>query len=302
MKNSLTAFSICIPIYNYDVSILVKELYKQSLETHLPFEILLMDDRSSILQKENRLLGELPFVTYMELKENIGRAKIRNRLAQAAQYPYLIFMDCDTETNQPDYIRKYLNILPADIVAGGYAYSLVPPEKEYLLRWHYGRNREEIPAAVRNQHPNKSFSTFNFMIRKDLFEQVRFDETISGYGHEDTLFGWALRQEGVTIKHIDNSLLHKSLDDSATFISKIENSVKNLWHIYQLIPEKKEFSQDNKLLRCYLIFKKYHLTFLISIFSFVARPILLCNLKSKHPKMLCMDLFKLVELNRSSSV
>ena len=142
-------------------------------------------------------------------------------------------------------------------------------------------------------------ATFNFMIRKDLFEQICFDETISGYGHEDTLFGWALRQQGVIIKHIDNPLIHISLDDSTIFISKIENSVKNLWHIYLLIPEKEAFAQENNLLQCYLTFKKHHLTFLISIFSFFARPILLRNLKSKHPKMLCMDLFKLVELNRS---
>ena len=295
----MTAFSICIPIYNYDVSTLVKELHKQSLEALFPFEILLMDDCSSILQKENRLLEKLSFVTYIELEENIGRAKIRNRLVQTALYPYLIFMDCDAEANRPDYIQKYLNALPADLIIGGCAYYPETPEEKYLLRWFYGRNREEIPAGVRNQHPNKSFSTFNFMIRKDLFEQARFDESISGYGHEDTLFGWALRQQGIIIKHVDNPLIHKSLDDATSFISKIENSVRNLWHIYQLIPQKEEFAQENNLLKCFLTFKKYHLTFLISTFSFFARPILLRNLKSKHPKMLCLDLFKLVELNRS---
>ncbi|GHT75739.1 hypothetical protein AGMMS50262_11960 [Bacteroidia bacterium] len=294
----MTAFSICIPVYNCAISTLVEELHKQAVETRHPFEILLMDDCSSQYREENRRLQELSQVSYIEWQENIGRAKIRNRLAQTAQYPYLIFMDCDTKVENSSYIQNYLAALPAEVVVGGYAYAPVPPEHRYELRWSYGRNREEIPAHVRNLHPNKSFSTFNFLIRKEVFNTVQFDETISGYGHEDTLFGWALKKQSIPIKHIDNPLLHQSLDDTGTFLSKTENSVKNLWRIYQSVPQKDDLAQDITLLKYYLRLKKYHLTFLISVVTPLLQPLALRNLRSDRPKMFCFDLYKLMIINK----
>ena len=53
---------------------------------------------------------------------------------------------------------------------------------------------------------------FNFMIEKLTFLQHQFDESITKYGHEDTLFGKALQADRIPIIHIDNPLLNKGLD------------------------------------------------------------------------------------------
>jgi glycosyltransferase involved in cell wall biosynthesis len=297
-NKQVTSFSICIPVYNCNVTALVSELHRQAVLTNCPFEILLIDDNSTSFLEENRKLQSLPNLLYTELAENVGRAKIRNLLAQAANYPYLIYMDCDTCADNPAYVRRYLDALPAEVVVGGYGYSPTPPEKKYSLRWSYGICREERPASLRNRKPNKSFSTFNFMIRKEIVEKIRFNEQIFGYGHEDTLFGWELKKQGVVVKHIDNPLIHKELDDNKIFVEKTENSVRNLWKIYQDITEKEEFIQDNQLLKCYILLRKYRLSGCYSFFFNLFRPLLYKNLCSKHPRIRFFDLYKLGILNQ----
>ena len=295
------AFSICIPIYNCSVFELVSELHRQAVPTGYPFEILLIDDQSSEQLDENRKLKDFSNVFYTELQENAGRAKIRNLLAQKAQYPYLIFMDCDTEVNNSSYLQNYLNETPSDVVIGGYQYSRTPPEKKYLLRWLYGICREQRNASQRNKQPNKSFSTFNFMIRKEIMEKIQFDENISGYGHEDTLFGWELKKQGITVKHIDNSIIHKTLDETEVFIKKTENAVRNLWKIYQGISGKEEFTQDNSLLNNYVFLQKNHLSGVISLFFKIFRPLLYKNLLSEHPRIKVFDLYKMGMMNEAAN-
>jgi glycosyltransferase involved in cell wall biosynthesis len=292
-----TAFSVCIPVYNQDVRKLILELHRQASLMNCLFEILLIDDYSAFFKEENRQLQPLSKLSYIELKENIGRAGIRNLLAKAAKYPYLVFMDCDTEINSSSYLQNYLNEIPTDIVVGGCQYASAPSKGEYLLRWRYGICREQRSASQRNERPNKSFSAFNFMIKKEIFTQIKFDENLPEYGHEDTLFGWALKKQNIMINHIDNPLIHIGLDNAKDFIEKTENSVKNLWFIYQNISEKDEFRQDNNLLKHCVLIQKYGLSGLISLFFRIFRFTIYKNLLSKHPQMIFFDLYKLGILN-----
>ena len=91
-------------------------------------------------------------------------------------------------------------------------------KKTQVLRWKYGRNREEKNASLRNQSPYQSFTAFNLLAPKDIFQKIAFNEKIDGYGHEDTLFGIELKKEGVTIAHIDNPIIHLGLDEHQVFI------------------------------------------------------------------------------------
>ena len=296
--NQKTSFSVCIPVYNFSVLNAVVELHKQSVQTGFPFEILVIDDCSASFKEENQKMQSFSNVRYIELEKNIGRSAIRNKLAEYAQHSYLIFMDCDIIVHNPDFIQRYLNEIPSEVVIGGCGYFMTPPnDKTHLLRWKYGISREMRQASLRNRNPHKSFSTFNFMIRKDIFDKIKFDENISGYGHEDTFFGWNLAKQNISIKHIDNNLIHASPDNSLTFISHIKNSIRNLWLLYMNIPEKARFAEDNKLLHHYLIFRKYHLCFLISLFSKLFRPVIFKNLISDKPNMKLFDLYRLTILN-----
>ncbi len=293
--------SICIPIYNQNVTSLVNELRAQALRADCAFEILLMDDASTRFKEANSRLHDLEGVRYIGLPKNVGRSAIRNKLADEAFYDYLLFMDCDVLPYSPDFLEKYIQMDGHDVVVGGYRYEEQPISDAYTLRWKYGKRREERSAAVRSRRPNDSFSTFNFLIKKSLFKQVRFDESLCGYGHEDTFFGITLKEAGVQVTHIDNPLLHLGYDNSAVFLEKSHNSVQNLWAIYGKVKDKDSFAESVKLLRYFRSLERSGLVPLFAKIFPYAEKLFQYNLLGKSPSLLFFDLYKLGTLCVCSS-
>ena len=222
--------SILIPVYNYDVVALAKALSKQCEDEDIVFQILVFDDKSTDEFKEiNQIVSQEFNVSYVELSENKGRAKIRNRLAKMAQYDWLLFLDCDSKIISDTYIKDYINELgqPA-IVSGGRVYQGEKPDQKHLTHWSYGTKVESKPASKRSAKPYISFHSNNFIIHRSLFEQIEFNEEIDGYGYEDLYFAEELKNIKGEIRHIDNPVLHEGLDDNDAYTAKTENAVSNL--------------------------------------------------------------------------
>jgi len=287
--------SICIPVYNYDVSRLVQDLNVQAEVADCPFEILLMDDASDErFQKINQAI-DLESVRYIQLDENIGRSKIRNRLAKEAKYPYLLFMDCDSGIASPEYIKNYTCFFDSPTVCcGGRIYENKEPADSTYLRWKYGVERECASAAERRENPNAGFQTNNFLIHKSLLEKVKFNEDLVGYGHEDTLFGLELRGQGIIIQHIDNPLIHLGLENASDFLKKTENGIANLHKVELLLREKyPEYVAHSRLMRSRLFLQRFHLSgFASKLFNMMRQP-MKKNLLSKKPSLLIFDLYRL---------
>ena len=110
--------SILIPTYNYDCTRLVSDLHQQAALSGIDYEIIVADDASPtyIYKEKNREINALPHCRLIELEENVGRARIRNLLADEAQYEWLLFMDADAEVIGPHYISNYLAHCTAAIV------------------------------------------------------------------------------------------------------------------------------------------------------------------------------------------
>ena len=91
--------SILIPTYNYDCTRLVGDLHRQAERLGVAYEIIVADDASPIptYKERNRAINALAHCRLIELEENVGRARIRNRLADEAQHEWLLFMDADAE-------------------------------------------------------------------------------------------------------------------------------------------------------------------------------------------------------------
>ena len=288
--------SILIPIYNFDVTDLVLELNNQALAANIKYEIILLDDASTDSFREiNRNLSQQNHIKYIEETDNIGRSKIRNKLASLASYPYLLFMDCDSQILNPDYIAIYLNYCEEDIVVyGGRVYSQRrPAETELLLRWKHGRSREEFTIDERIKSPNKSFMTNNFLISISLFNKIRFNEEMEGYGHEDTLFGYDLKKNNIKVLHIDNPLVHIGLESNSLFLIKTRESIHNLKNIFDQNGYEKLLIEDIKLLGYYKFFRKTKLDFLVRLLFKISERLLVRNLLSRNPNLLVYDLFKL---------
>ncbi len=219
-----------IPIYNYQVTKLVEELSGQCQALGIAYELLCYDDGSgSNYLEANKHLATLSGVTYRALEHNLGRAKIRNLLAQESKYDRLIFLDCDSGIAHSNFIRNYIDagIVPS-VINGGRIYKDEQPEERYLLHWKYGHERESQPVKIRIQHPIKYFHSNNFLIKKEVMLSHPFDESIAGYGYEDLQFASVLQQNNISITHIDNPVIHLDLHEPKVFIQKAEKAIDNL--------------------------------------------------------------------------
>ena len=222
--------SILIPTFNYNVFPLVSRLHAQLVAAHCTFEIVVYDDCSTAPEKENEHINSLSHSSYTVLNENIGRSAIRNKLANDANYEVLLFLDADTMVIRDDFIAKYIeNLNPhSEIIYGGITYQDQPPHRSELLRWKYGNEREALPVSERLKEPHLRFLTLNFLIRKNVFERLKFNEDIPNLRHEDTLFALDSKKKGIKVDHIDNPVMHLGLETSEVFLRKSRESVDAL--------------------------------------------------------------------------
>jgi hypothetical protein len=261
--------SVLIPVYNFNVAKLVKDLHAQLSYSNVDFEIILGDDASPE-KHGNEKLTHLQWVTYFSLPENIGRAKMRNLLVEKATYPFLLFMDCDAAVSSSLYINNYIveisrNVAPICII-GGVAYRKQKPNPKYYLRWHYGKRREATNADIRNLKPYKSFTSFNAVFSKSIFNSVKFDESFSTYGNEDTFFGNQLRSAQIPVIHINNPLYHDGLDTNEDYLKKVENSIDNLISLLHSNKIDTNFINENRLLATYFRCKNLRIIAVLQFF------------------------------------
>lgn len=294
--------SILIPVYNINLHPLVSELQPQLAECGVDYEIIIEDDASPdwTIRHHNSLLGEMENITYIGHTENLGRSKTRNHLADAAKFPYLLFIDCDARMKNKTYIADYLKFIKekqldgqAFAISGGLAYHLSRPPKDHRLRYKYGICRETRYAFIRNLNPYRNFTPFNLLVSKKVFETCRFDETLTEYGHEDTFFGMELEKSGIPVYHIDNELFHEGLDNNNEFFQKIEASVRNLSMLYRDGRVDDQFREQSKLLQLWERLRKRPYGPMVFRALRLARTPL-TNLILKHNSLKAMDLYKLV--------
>jgi glycosyltransferase involved in cell wall biosynthesis len=294
--------SILIPVYNCNIVSLVYELHNQALLASVAIEIIVVDDCSSeLLRDQNKDVEKLPGVKFTELEKNIGRASIRNKLAGMAACPTLLFMDCDSEVPDPGYIKKYLPFCGKDVVVcGGRTYRPVPPdEPEMMLRWLYGIKREQLPADVRSKDPYHSFMTNNFLISRSILSQIQFDESLVQYGHEDTLFGFELKKRGIPVIHIQNPLIHAGLEITSEFLRKTSEGIENLVILVTQGKIDREGFEDIRILRAYNKICRFGLVNLYLKFYYQFERPILKNLMSINPNLFGFDLYKLAVLAKT---
>ncbi len=287
--------SILIPVYAESVTRLVTELVRQGRALGIPFELIVLDDGSTAkIKMENQAIAEIAEVNYENLPKNLGRSAIRNLLGRRAKFPYLLFLDCDSYPSYPNFLKKYIeHLAPNAVLVGGTDYAVSAPNGK-ALHWLVGSQREVVPATERMRDPHHGFSSFNFLVPKDVFNKIKFDDTITEYGHEDTLFGWSLKKAGVDVLHLENRLTHLGLDDASIFLEKRRTAIRNL-----LILQKKYSNMDTRLLRIYARLSRMGLRpFVVGFFSVFEKSILK-NLHSSQPRLLLFFWWSLVCLDRS---
>ncbi|MBE0674558.1 MAG: glycosyltransferase family 2 protein [Bacteroidales bacterium] len=247
--------SILVPVFNYDIAVLIHSLREACDKMSEYHEIIIGDDGSSpeFHSRYELLIGDR--VRLISAEKNIGRAAIRNRLAVEATGEYLLFIDADAMImgTAETFLKGWLPFInKSPVLCGGVVYPDYPPaDPEKMLRWKYGRNREQRKAADRNKHPHARFSGFNFLVSRELFLKIRFNEELKQYGHEDTLFGYQLKKAGIGILHIDNNLVHDGVEPNSEYIAKIKLGIENLSILCDKVTDRKAFAASVRLVRTY---------------------------------------------------
>ena len=292
--------SICIPIYNTDIRPLATELHRQIQAFSSEVELLFLDDASDVFFKEiNRSVGA--FSDYQELSVNIGRSKIRNAFLPFVKGTHLLFLDGDSIVYRTDFIQKYLEFIrdnSIDLVVGGREETTTRPSRSHLLRWEYSRKRESKTTEERITDRISAFKSNNFIVKKSIFVENPFDESISTYGHEDTLFGFQLYTKGVVCKHIDNPIKNDDLVENHAFLLKTKDAVSNLWRISQKLQDDR-FNQQQKLV---ILAVRIHQSKVIRVifhgFGQVFQPMLSFLLAKGYFRLWMFDVYRVIELER----
>jgi glycosyltransferase involved in cell wall biosynthesis len=255
--------SVCIPVYNSDVRTLVNALCLQieELKTN-NIDVVLIDDASDAEYKTTNQFAHSK-VRLIQLAQNIGRAKIRNAFLQYTNATYLLFLDGDSTVANPFFLQNYINYLTqhqdTSVLVGASLYQIETPAADYRLRWTYSTNRESLDFEQRSKDAHAGFKTNNFLILRSLLEQFPFDEELTGYGHEDTIFGLQILDQNISIRHLNNPVWNLKLDTNTEFLQKTDSALTNLLWLQQRY-HKPLLLDTNKLLRYFLRANKYILT------------------------------------------
>ena len=281
--------SILIPCYNYNAYDLVSKLEKECLTLGIIFEIICIDDASfSPLNELNQKINILTNCKFFESKKNIGRSENRQLLSQKAQYKWLLYLDVDVKPLNEDFIKVYLNEIKKgfEVVFGGFNYKKIESNN---LRYLFGKSREDIPSIIRNKKPYKYIISSNFLVKKVIFDRINRNININGYGM-DYFFGALLKENSISIKHIDNEVTHYGLDDNSKFLIKTNEALKNLHYLNK---NKLITKNDITILKYYRLLDFLGLKRIISKLFNMFSKYIESNLKGSDPSLFVFDLYRL---------
>lgn len=222
------SLSVLIPTYRDDPSALLAALD----EPGAPAEVVLLDDGGGDKALLERMAArirrmKLP-ARLVSLSHNEGRAKGRNRLARHARGGHLLFLDSDMLPDPADFLARWATVAEdgAPVAFGGFTLDQTPHRPEHALHRAMALKSDCTPAPERAKTPEKHVFTSNLLVRRDVFETIRFDEGFAGWGWEDV--EWAMRVvRQHPILHIDNSATHLGLDTAPALAAKYEQSAAN---------------------------------------------------------------------------
>lgn len=279
--------SIAIPVYNYNIRPLVERLHREASSLNIPFEILVCDDASTTVF-QNQSITHFSNTRFLQNSVNRHVAYTRNRLLHEAQYPWILLLDADVFPVSETFIQTYINQRDNGcFFQGGFTYPPVDSTDNQSLRLTYGRTIEQY----KHLH-----SCCNLFFNQEEL-QLQFDENITEYGYEDTLFFLDLAQRKIEVTRLSNQVIHASTESNQTYL---ERSKQACWGLANLILQGKIQADEVQLSRVYHQLQHYQLTFVLSLLNKLLSTRIQRNLLGKKPSMTGFKWFKLLEYHKAN--
>lgn len=236
----IPSLSILVPAYNHVPTALVEEVVRQAVGVKgLTYEVIVADDGSpdkALMAPALGRLEKLAGVRIIRMEHNVGRSAIRNVLARAARYDWLLYLDCDVALPADGaFVKRYIGAAAhggAAVVYGGV--TLPPPDRALLrsLRYRYERAAlHRFTPERRTAARRQTLRSSNYLIRRETMLGHPYDEGIKGYGYEDVLLSKSLADAGIAILHIDNPIVIVDFGPNAAFVGKTETALKTLYEL-----------------------------------------------------------------------
>lgn len=207
--------SVVIPTYNRldTLAHVIPTLLAQTLPES-EFELLVCDSNSSDgtaaylagVAKEHPNVRHLP-------GSYTGRAMARNAGIDAARGEVVLFNDSDILAS-PNLLEAHLahHVAERDIAVVGWEVQ-VKDLAEYAYKRDHPEERGHLHPPSRKTLSWLYFLTGNASVRRDDLVRVgRFDESFTGYGHEDLELGYRLAHAGLRIRYEPNAVNYHCQD------------------------------------------------------------------------------------------
>jgi len=288
--------SILIPCYNYNALPLAERLEKEALNLGIIYEIICMDDASfSSKNTNNQKINFLTNSKFYESQKNVGRVMNRQLLAKKAQYNWLLFIDVDTNPKLDNFLSTYLKKINSKdkVYFGGFSYISNRADKT-KLRFKFGKKREEINSKIRNKKKYKYIISSNFLIDKNVFTTINSKINFNSYGM-DYYFGSLLKKYKISLKHIDNEVIHLGIDENDKFLSKTNEALNSLINLYKKGNIKKH---DITILKYYKLLKLLLLKKIIGYIGLLLSKKIESNLTGNNPNLIIFDFYRISYLCR----
>lgn len=207
--------SVVVPTYNRLETLehVIPTLLAQDLPAS-EFEVLVCDSNSSDGTAEYlaSVHAQHPNVRHLP-GSYTGRAMARNAGIQAAQGEVVLFNDSDILTS-PDLLSQHLrhHRERRDIAVVGLEVQVKDLE-DYAYKRDNPEARSPLHKPTRKTLPWLYFLTGNASVRREELLRVGcFDESFTGYGHEDLELGYRLERAGLTILYEPNAVNYHCQD------------------------------------------------------------------------------------------
>lgn len=200
----ITGVSFCIATNakRVDKTLLTIKSIKNQPWKDIPYEIIICGDTEPFSTLDT--LSGIIFVNQKEAAHSAMLARLKNSAAERATYSEIVFCD-DDELPDLDWLPtllEYSNNNPWDVLAN----RILNPDGTR----HWDRATLSPHTMVPYEHPEDDRSLYQtggfFMVRKHVFEKVKWDETKFFYGDkagspaEDVQYSEDLVSAGYTLR------------------------------------------------------------------------------------------------------
>ena len=257
--------SVCIPVFNKNITRLLISLVNQAKTSEHPVEFLVLDDGSNVPIIDP--FDGIEAIRVLVHPSNLGRSAARNTLLQEATGPYMLLLDAGSEIIASNFLADWIRFLlqhPGQVYYGGSIYDQKPSDSEFYLRWKVGTVRESVPFEIRKSRKT-SFKTNNAVVHKSVLPLVQFDERLVNYGHEDTLYGFEVSQRNIEILQVNNPVKNIGLDTNVAFLNKTAQAMENLVLASTMASSKRAFIESVRVYKVYYRLKSLRLLWLLTI-------------------------------------